>query len=258
MESFCDEHGLVTASSWARAGLAETLFDVGRWDEVLRLTDELLGWEHEHGPSMTSTTAVILAGWVEVRRGDVDAASDWTQAALDRSAKTGVAEYEAPAHALAAEVAMMRDDEDLARHHLEGFGGVASKDRLFAAAVLPVVSRLFVRLGDPAAARTMLESLPDLRSRRERLSAMTVRAVIEEAEGDVAAAAARLEPLVQAWREYGFPLEVGLTGTALARCLHTLGRHDEAARVAAEAAEVLADLGAAPLVRAASDQIDPR
>ncbi len=63
--------------------------------------------------------------------------------------------------------------------------------------------------------------------------------------------------LVDAWRAYGFPLEVGLTGTALARCLHALGRHDEAARVAADAAEVLSDLGADPLVRAATAQLDP-
>ena len=257
MQAFCTEHGLVTAGAWARAGLTESLFDVGRWDEVLELTDELLRWEHDHGPSMTSTTAVILAGWVALRRGELDTAAGWVQAALDRAARTGVAEYEAPAHALAAEVALARDDVDEARRHLARFEDVAAKDRLFAAAVLPIVARLFVRLDEPATARALLEDLPELRSPRERLSAETVRALIEEAEGNHAAAADRFTSLVDEWRIYGFPLEVGLTGTALARCLHALGRHDEAARVAADAAEVLSDLGADPLVRAASEQLDP-
>lgn len=257
MEGFCAEHGLVTAGSWAKAGLAESLFDLGRWDEVLSLTDELLRWEDEYGPSMTSTTAVILAGWVEVRRGHVDDAGAWVDAALERAAKTGVAEYEAPAHALAAEVALMRGDDGLARRHLEGFEDVAANDRLFAAAVLPVVARLFIRLGDPRRARALLEDLPPLRSRRERLSAETVAAVLVEAEGHPDAALTQLRGLRDAWRAYGFPLETGLTGTALARCLHALGRHDEAARVAADAAEVLSDLGADPLARAASALAEP-
>jgi tetratricopeptide (TPR) repeat protein len=257
MEAFCEEHGLVTAGAWARSGMAEALFDAGEWDEVLAVVAELERWEHDHGMSVVGTTALTLAGWVALRRGDVESAAARLETLLERAGRAAVAEYAAPAHALAAEVAMARGDPDEARRHLESFGRIAESDRVFAAAVLPIVARLFVRLGDPGAARALLEGLPELRSPRERLSAETVRALLDGAEGRHADAVARLMPLVDAWRGYGFPLEVGLTGTALARSLVALGRRDEARAAAADAARVLRGLDAEPLARAAGRAADP-
>ncbi|HEU4355136.1 MAG TPA: hypothetical protein VFT27_06060, partial [Actinomycetota bacterium] len=256
MMAFASERGLSTSVSWARAGQAGTLFDLGRWDEVLGIEPDAETWDRGHGVSQFGTAVRQLCGWIAIRRGDVDGAVARTQDMIVRAQRLGYAEYEAPAYTLLAEVALERGQEDEARAMLEGFTRTSEPDRLYRTSLMPVVARLLVRLGDLETIRRHLADPPPYVSERERLSLASARAVLAEAEGDATTAAEICRDAADDWRRYGMPIEVGQLLLALARCERAMGHKDEALAAARAAAEVLEELRAAPLLAEASGLLD--
>jgi hypothetical protein len=87
---------------------------------------------------------------------------------------------------------------------------------------------------------------------RMRLSTESATAILEEARGEVAAAAERFRRAAQGWAEYGFVLEEARTRTGLGRCLLVLGRTDEGRRELERARELLEPLRARPML----DEVD--
>ncbi len=49
LAAFCRVRGFATAETWAESGKLESLFDLGRWDEVVQLATELREWGRAHG-----------------------------------------------------------------------------------------------------------------------------------------------------------------------------------------------------------------
>ena len=249
LERFCAERGFATASTWAWSGQMEALFETGDWDRLETIAERSATWEEEHGSSIVGASSSLLLAWVALRRGDIATAERISTAASDRAARWGTTEYEAPATVLRAEIALAeRRLEDAARE-LDAFEQGAGLDRVFTIALLPVVVRLSVALGDVGRAEVLVDAVPSHPdSPRDRLSLETARAVLDEAAERYEAAIERYAALSEDWREYGFVLEEGLTRLGVARCASALGDTRRAAAEADSAEAVFDRLRAPPLV----------
>jgi class 3 adenylate cyclase/tetratricopeptide (TPR) repeat protein len=250
MIDFCSERGLSTSLAWARDGLIQALFDLGRWDEVLAMEPEAEAWDRAQGPSPFGAAARMLAAWIELRRGRIEEAARRTRDLLPRVARIGYTEYEAPAFVLCAEVALEQARPEEARALLDRFEQSSRTDRLFRTTLLPVAARVLVALGDVERIRPFLDG-PAPISRRERLSTDSTVAVVAEADGDLAAAADGYRSAAADWRAYGMPLEEGQLLVGLARCERGLGNLAAATAAARQAVEVLSPLAARPLIQEA-------
>jgi class 3 adenylate cyclase/tetratricopeptide (TPR) repeat protein len=251
------ERGLSTSLAWARMGEGGARFDLGEWDEVLAIEAEAEAWDRAHGVSPFGTTMRLLAGWVALRRGHLEGAVARTRDILPRVQRIGYAEYEAPAYAQLAELAVARGSEREARAMLDAFARASASDRLWRTTLLPVVVRILARLGDLERARALVTDPPPVMSERERLSLASARAILAEAEGDHARAAGAYREAVDGWRAYGMPIELGQLLVGLARCERSLGRVDAARDAARAAIEVLTPLDAHPLAREAEGLLAP-
>jgi class 3 adenylate cyclase/tetratricopeptide (TPR) repeat protein len=248
MAAFCRVRGFQTLGMWAEAGRLESLFDVGRWDEVLQRSDELQAWGRAHGPTRVSISAFVLHGWVHLRRGQLHEAGQTVEELLPRAREIGYAEFLAPALMIAAEVALATGDPALAVSYLREFEAATANQPEYRRLFLPVAVRVLVGAGAVDEAEALLRQSFDPNSRRLRLSMLTSRAVVEQARGDAEAAAADYREAAGGWASYGFVLEEARTRAGLATCLLALGRGTEAGSELVRARELLEALGARPML----------
>ncbi len=248
MGAFCHVRGFATGEMWSRSGKLECLFDLGRWDEVFELAAELREWGHEHGFQRVNMIASIYRGWVLLRRGEYHAAGRAVEELLPPAREVGYGEFLAPALMIAAEVALATGDRPLALAFVREFEEAAEANPEFWRLFLPVAVRVLAAAGEAEEASRILAARLDPSSRRLRLSMLTSRAVVEEARGELEAAASDYAEVAGRWAEYGFGLEEARTRTGLARCLLALGRRDEARAELSRARELLEPLGARPML----------
>jgi class 3 adenylate cyclase/tetratricopeptide (TPR) repeat protein len=248
MSAFCRVRGFATLGMWAEAGKLESLFDVGRWDETLRLASEMQEWDRAHGTTRVSVTAFTYHAWVHLRRGDVDAADRTLAELLPSAREIGYAEFLAPALILSAEVALARADRDGAREALRDFEGATTTAPEYRRLFLPVAVRILIAVGDLRGAADIVERAGEATSRRLRLSLASAHAVLAEARGELEDARARYADLAGRWARYGFALEEARARFGLGRALVALDREDEARVELERARELAADLGARPLL----------
>jgi tetratricopeptide (TPR) repeat protein len=250
MSAFCRVRGFATMAMWAEAGRLEALFDVGRWDEVVALAEDLREWGRGRGPTRLGVTALTYLAWVELRRGDHAAASRTLEALLPRARDIGYADFLAPALLIGAECALLSGDRERARSFASEFED-ATRDRPeYRRLYLPVAVRIVLDLGELDEATRLVEPEGDPRSRRLRLSLLAARADVAEARGEHERAAALFGEAAREWGEYGFGLEEARSRLGLGRCLLALGR--ESRPELDRARELLESMGARPMI----DEVD--
>jgi tetratricopeptide (TPR) repeat protein len=247
LERFCRTRGFASMLTWAWSGQLEALFETGDWGRLETIARRSEGWEREHGRSIVGVSSSMLLAWVALRRGDPETAGRIAAEVTDRAARWGTTEYEAPARALRAEIAIADGRTQDAMRELDAFEQATGLDRMFTTALLPVVVRTMVTVGELERAAAQIDATPPPQSPRERLSIETARAVLDEANGRLAEAAGRFGSLAEDWRDYGFVLEEALTRLGAARCAATLGDTERASVQARAAEEVFRRLGAAAL-----------
>ena len=245
----------------ARMGKLETLFDLGRWDEVLEVCREIQTWVESDPGTELGVYASIFESWVRLRRGEpgLSVGSDGTL--LKHALPFGV-EFAAPASLLMAETRLLHDDAAEARRALDTFVEITQSSANFRALFAPVAVRALVALGDIESAEDLIPDRSDARTKRHQVSLLTARTIVAEARGRLDEALAGYEEASGLWRSYGFRLELGLTLTGTARCLRHLERSDEAADALAEARDVLGSLSAAPalaeIAELLGDELEPK
>jgi tetratricopeptide (TPR) repeat protein len=233
----------------ARLGQLETLFDMGRWDEVLMLAQSIKGWLKPRDQGTEAAVyATIFEGWVHLRRGEIEDLGDLAEELLVQAIPFEASEYVAPAALLAAEYRRITGDEAGAREGMRTFLEVTQGSPNFRALFVPVAVRSLVALGDVDAAEAVIPAKSDARTARHRVSLLTAHAVVAEARGRCEDALEGYREAIELWRSHGFRLELGLTLTGAARCLLELDREGEAEPMLLEAREVLAPLRAGPSV----------
>jgi tetratricopeptide (TPR) repeat protein len=253
-ESFSAQRGFLHNVMWAKAAQLEALFDLGTWDRLIEVADEVIAWDSPDGRvgSTVGAWARVAEAWVLARRGDLDRAAALVQEVEGASQLMENTEFFATALSLRGWIAWCRGDLAEARAHLDDFAKATADAPEVRVHFLPIAARILADAGDVEAAEALLPPGPDPPVARRRLSAETARAVIAEARGDLRRAADRYAAAANGWEAFGFVLERGQCLLGRGRSLLRLGQRKEARAALRAAREVLEPLGP----RSTLDEID--
>ena len=246
-----ERRGLTEMAMWMRTGALERLYEVGRWDELLRDADEVVAWYRTHGPGsfMIAAAEVQIARQLAAR-GQLARADELVERCL------GVADAAYVERLMtltvAAVVKQARDQPAAATRLVEEFQRVAGgRPRWGRARHLPDLLRVCAAVGRLDLAAGLLTGLPPAEATAgpERRSLLTAEAVVAEARDDVGLAAERYALAAAVWAESGYPLEHGHALLGWGRCLQRLRRPDAEPRLR-QARARFAELGCRPLLAA--------
>jgi class 3 adenylate cyclase/tetratricopeptide (TPR) repeat protein len=243
---FARRRGLTEVVVWLHTHSLGPLGDLGRWDELLALADEVIVHDRDHGGRYVSVMAAGCKGQVLVRRGQLAAAAAVVDELLPQARSIDDLQVLVPALVTAAllhqtrgeQVAALALAEEVDRLTRERNGGHWYRGQHLAD---------LARTAAAAGARPLVERLTaEQVYARHRHGAATARAVLAEADGDLESAISLHERAAADWEAYGHLPEQGLALLGAGRCLRRLGRPEAAARLRA-ALVVFERLGAGPL-----------
>jgi class 3 adenylate cyclase/tetratricopeptide (TPR) repeat protein len=253
-ESFAAQRGFVHSVMWAKVAQAEALFDLGHWDRVLTVADEMIEWDSPEGyvTSQVGMWARWAKAWVLARRGELRAATVLVEEVEQHAQLMEYAEFRATALSIGAWIAWASGDLELARARLDQYAKVTTETPEIRIHFLPIAARILVGCGDLAAAEALVPPLSGTVATRRRLSIETTEAVLTEARGDLERAADTYGSVANGWEAFGFVLERGQCLLGRGRCLLGLGRTDQAWPPLTAAREALRPMG----VRSVLAEID--
>jgi hypothetical protein len=244
--TFAEHRGAFNQGTQAKVASLSALVEIGRWDDALRLIDELL----QLGPDRVEPPLLVVVrstrAGVLLARGEGDVIDDPDEL-VGPARRTGEQQVLALASTVAARIAMARGDGAAARAYVVEFeeatrGLVATYRATSATSAV----RVCVDLGDAELARRIGEL--EVTTPLERLYADTTHAMVSEMDGDTEAAASRYADVQERWRAFGCGFEAAAAALGRGRCLKALGREDEAAASFAAARAGFDELGARPWV----------
>jgi tetratricopeptide (TPR) repeat protein len=218
------------------------LHDLGRWDEVLQVGDEVLA-----AAPMTQVTAMVqpMRARVLAQRGDLDGAAAACAGVLELVREIGIAQVVGPALPVAAAIAFAlgdRADAVALLHEFSERGRASPGLRVW---YLDEAVRTAVALGEQALGETLVAEIEPALA-REANGVVGAHAILAEAGGDPERAAELYRQAAERWREYGAVVERAHALAGLGRCAG-----DDVA--AAEARDIFASLGVrVPLADAAT------
>ncbi len=235
-------------TSWTRGAKAHTLwtlFDLGRWDELLEVAEDLVTWDRTHGQTYWGPWGSIYRAHVLVRRGQVAETAELEEDLLARSREIGDPQVLAPALVAAALIRQAQGQPDaalqLTAELVDATPSVQSRATFLADAV-----RVCVAAGAPERGTTLVSGA-EMTAPRDRYAVLTARAVLAEGAEETEQALQLYTEAVERWTEFGYVLERGQTLLGKARCLIALGRAAEATKPLVEACSIVSGLRAAPL-----------
>jgi tetratricopeptide (TPR) repeat protein len=227
---------------WAQAESLWALYDLGRWDELLRIGDEVLA-----ASPLAQVKAIVqpMRARVLAQRGDLDGAASAIAAVLPLVREIGIAQVVGPALPAAAAVAVARGEHDEARALLREFAerGAASPGLLVWH--LGDAVRAAAAVGEGAVDEGLLANIEPVLA-RDANAIVGARAILAESAGKTAWAGERYREAAERWATYGSVIERAHALAGVGRCAG-----DDVA--AAEARDIFSSLGVrVPLADAAT------
>jgi tetratricopeptide (TPR) repeat protein len=244
---FAERRGLAEAVTWLQTTSLGPLADLGRWDELLGLAEGVIARDHADGGRYVGVWAQVHKAYVLGCRGQLTTARALVEAFLPAARKIDDLQVLVPALATAALVGQA-DGESRATTRLVAELRAATArggGHWYRAQYLADLARLCVAAGEPALAEELVAETRAVPARHQ-LTALSARAALAEARGDLDAAAGRYEQAARGWAAYGHVLEHGQALLGAARCLLRGDRADAPAKLRA-ARGIFAGLGAHPL-----------
>jgi tetratricopeptide (TPR) repeat protein len=243
---FSQVRGFNTQAYWSRCGQLEPLFDLGRWDELVRIALDAEAWDREEGGGQIRTFAEFYRAMVLERRGRIQEAVLLEEEFLPRVRILQRAEFLAPALTTGAVLEHLRGHDAMAVDLVQEFLRATEQHDTYRLQFLPDAARVLAATGRADLLETLLADAPAPRNVRTRNALASVQAVAAEAGGDLAGAAASYEACAAAWLAYGSLPERAHALLGEGRCRRALGEvgADERLR---EARGVFRSLGASPL-----------
>jgi class 3 adenylate cyclase len=239
--------GLERPARWYQGNLAEPLYDLGRWDDVLRITGEIRAWEAVGGESSIGTFAPPFAVQILVARGELAAAV----AALDdlsARSRDGETIINPSAPLATAVVAIARGESELAVASVVELEHLATSLSLEdVLGYLPAVGRVCSAAGDLEPLQRLLGDANGLEPPLHRFVACAL-AILAEARGEHDPAGSLYEEAREGFEEYGCVVEHAYALLGLARCRLACERVEDAVRPLEEARAIFEQLGARLLV----------
>jgi class 3 adenylate cyclase/tetratricopeptide (TPR) repeat protein len=238
---FARRCGLTHHEMWARATRLFFLYELGKWDELLREADEVVRWDRdERGGSQIEVWALIASAPVRVQRGSVDEARRDAATFLPRAREVANPQTLTPALTQAAFAFAAGGELDAAvtlAVEFEACGARAAG--AFAYPLLPTMLRLCVAAGELPLAQRLVDGAADVADAPVSRHMTTAgRAILAEASGRTKEAAVLYAEAAVAWDEWGSVPERAYALLGLGRC-----GDEDAAR---EAAAIFERLGAVP------------
>ncbi len=244
---FTLKRGMPGTAMWLKAELTWVLYDLGRWDEVLRLVEETIESERERGQSYAGIIAIPQKTIVQVHRSRAAEEASLADEVVARAREVKDPQALVPALAAAAFVAQARGDLAAAAAFVRELDLSAGDFAAQRARFLPELVAIALAAGESELAHTLIESI-DLEDGRTGHSVVAARAVFAEVTGTMDEALALYEQAVERWASYGFVLGHARSLHGGGRCLLALGRRQEAASRLGEARDIYESLGARRLV----------
>ena len=255
MEELASARGYASHVQMARMGQLETLFDLGDWDQVLAIAEEMGTWDlPQERRSVIGVYAQMFEAWIHLRRGQLAGLTAAAETIAEGARRVAYTEYVTPALVLLAEARRADGDLQGAQDALDEFATLTAEVPNYRVFMLPVAVRAFLAMGKLEKALALQPFQADVRTERHALSFLTAQAAIAAARGELDVAARMFAEAAARWERYGFALEAGQTLLDLAQCQQALGRHDEAEATAAHGRDVLAPMGM-PATSAPSNEL---
>jgi hypothetical protein len=200
------------------------LFDLGRWDELLGVVDDVIDRSSVAGGGYATLLALPWKVQVLLRRGRTAEASAASMGLVTRAKQVRDAQVLVPALATSALVSLHGGDADEAMRIVADLEGITdvSIDWYLEECIADLV-RVCVAAGDAAAAQRFLDSAGAF-ALRHRLGVLSARASLAEGTGATEDAGRMFEEAALGWEGYGHVLETGLALLGAGRCLAKLGR----------------------------------
>jgi hypothetical protein len=192
---------------WTRAESTWPLFDLGEWDELLRITDEVAGWEREHGGVQVGLRALPYKAAVLVHRGRLDEASSLQERFLPPARAIGDPDVLTPALAVSALIAHAAERPAAAIEFIEELE-MGTRDHLLDRHLhVTDAMRISAAAGRLDLGQRFLEDAAF--AARPRCSLLAARAGAVEGHGELELAAELYAEAASRWEEYGHVLERG-------------------------------------------------
>ncbi len=236
------------------------LFDLGRWDELLKVADGIVGRTKEAAGGYATTLALPWKTQVLLWRGDGAAA---VAAASELAAEARAIrdpQVLVPAFVASALVSLHTGDSASALgllEELEQTTGV--RIDWYREQCIADLVRICIAGGDPAMAERFLDRTRAF-TLRHRLAELSARAALAEAAGEYEHASRIYVEAITGWTGFGHVLETGNALLGAGRCLTRLGRPEADDRFH-RAKATFEQLGAQAMVAevdASSQQLDRR
>ena len=242
-----DRRGLGDYGVACRTQTVGPLFDLGRWDELVAMANEVIERSDSAGNSYDEITAELWKSQVLLWRGEKDRSIS-TEDLMISAREIGDPQVLVPAVVVAASIAIIDGRTEEAAGYLRELDG---NPRVglgwYREHYLPDLVRLFVATDDIASAERLVREAEAF-TERHRLSIATANALIAESKGALDDAAALYREVANGWASYGHLVETGHAALGEARCALRSGRPDAEPQVA-RARAVFERLGATVLVQ---------
>jgi DNA-binding CsgD family transcriptional regulator/tetratricopeptide (TPR) repeat protein len=252
-----ERHELWNHRHYMAAHLAHVEWATGRWGEADDIARRSLA--DGRGGITTRTTALHVIGYVAVGRGELQAATTALEEARDLGSRMNELQRLSPALWGLAEVAMAQGDATGAAELAEE-GRAASTTVRDAAYLFPFLitgTRAYLAAGDPHAARRWYETVAEALVARGIPGTMPAlehaRGLLALNDGETAKARTALAAAAAGWQERGRTWEGTWAYLDLARAHLRANLRSDAARLAAQARDTAAGLGAPAIVKAAEE-----
>jgi len=251
---FALKHGAGRPVSWAKAETTWRLFDLGRWDEVIEVADDVAQWEEKHGgQAQPGVISGIEKMHVLSYRGSHEEAARLEDVLLPRTREIGDPQVLWQALVVASVARLGRGDIDGARSAVKELAAATegSDSRVYYMLVTGSL-RAMLATGEIDTARRLVgDEVAPIPTTLMRQA--LARAALAEVDGNLEEAVTAYRQVAETWEGGGYVFEQANALLGAGRCLASLGRAAEASEDLAKAREVFASLGAEPLLRECDD-----
>jgi class 3 adenylate cyclase/tetratricopeptide (TPR) repeat protein len=224
LQAFAESRGLRGSLWWSRSESTWMLFDLGRWDELLAIVDEVASSSGETGGLQALELGLPYQALVLMRRGKPSLARPVTADVLPKARAAADLQLLVPSLAVSSLVASANGDNtaalDLVRELIDVTRGRSDRHR---ALFLPELTGLCASLDALDLARELADGM-SVELGRIGCARIAAAATLAESEGRVTDALALYDQAQSRWRAFG--AVPGLADALLGkgRCLVTLGR----------------------------------
>jgi tetratricopeptide (TPR) repeat protein len=241
--AFSTRRGMDGPRIWSTAESLWCLYDLGRWDELLALADEMRAEAEARTWSQITSFSEIARAKVLFHRGAIEEARTASATNMPKAREVDDPQLVIPALELQALI------EEGSGNGAEAVRALEEVERITADTSPLVLSGgthcipVACRAGDPALGRRLADVNPAMPGRQACVVAHG-RAAIAEAEERLDDAATGFADAAARWAAYGSVVDQGLALIGQGRCLVALGREQEAVEPLQAARAILAGFGA--------------